>query len=105
MEIAEVRNIMMHEHTKVCSFFRPFLASELKLDKDSMTVKLCETSILGNIRFLTGPIFFENHPLFGKEISEELLAKLIDYITDFSMASITGIRDKLQQEGNEKYEI
>ncbi len=105
MEISEVRDIMMQEHSKVCIFFKPFIAQELKVSKDSMIVKLCETSILGNIRFLTGPIFFEHHPLFSKEISDVVLVKLIDYITDFSLASITGIRDRLQQEGNEKYEI
>ena len=105
MEHPEVHDLIMHELSKFSSFLRPFLSSVLDVNTDSMVVKLCETSILGNVRFLTGPIFLEHHPLFNKEITGDLLGKLIDFVADYTFAAINEIKDRLLKEGNKKYEI
>ena len=105
MEIPDIKQLMMNQHRRIGTFFKPFMAEMLNADADSMIVRLCETSIIGNMRFLTGPLFIEHHPLHNKEIEGDLVDKLIDFLTDYSLSSIEGIRDKLQQEGSEKYEF
>ncbi|MCD4656918.1 MAG: TetR/AcrR family transcriptional regulator [Planctomycetes bacterium] len=104
-EHPEVHDLIMQEFSKFSLFLRPFLSSVLDVNMDSIVVKLCETNILGNVRFLTGPIFLKHHPLFNKEITSDLLDKLVDFVADYTFAGICEIRDRLQQEGNDKYEI